>query len=71
VTSVYLLWHTRKDDEYGDDAKLVGVYSSDESATAAIERKKGFPGFRDHPAGFEISRYEVDRDAWSEGFGID
>jgi homoserine kinase type II len=68
MTSVYLLWHVRPDDEYGDDAKLVGVYSSEASAQEAVERKKDFPGFADHPDGFEIARYEIDRDAWSEGF---
>jgi hypothetical protein len=68
MSFVYLLWHVRSDDEYGDDAKLVGVYSSEASAHAAIERKKEYPGFVDHPDGFEISKYEIDRDAWSEGF---
>jgi homoserine kinase type II len=68
MTHVYLLWHVRSDDDHGDDAKLVGVYSSDASAQAAIERKKAFPGFADYPDGFEIARYEIDRDAWSEGF---
>ncbi|HXS49178.1 MAG TPA: hypothetical protein VN713_03520 [Sphingomicrobium sp.] len=71
MTFVHLLWHVRHDNQYGDDAKLVGVYSSDASAQAAIERKINMPGFCDHPAGFEISKYEIDRDAWSEGFGID
>ena len=68
MTFVYLLWHVRSDDEDGDDAKLVGVYSSDALAQEAIERKEGFPGFVDHPDGFEIARYEIDLDAWSEGF---
>ena len=68
MSSVYLLWHVRSDDEDGDDAKLVGVYSSEDFAQAAIERKKAFPGFADHPDGFEIARYEIERDAWSEGF---
>lgn len=25
-------------------------------------------GFREAPAGFEVSRYEVDRDEWAEGY---
>jgi hypothetical protein len=64
MTHVYLVWHVRS----GGDAKLVGVYSTETSAQSAIERKKDQPGFVDHPDGFEIARYEVDRDAWSEGF---
>jgi homoserine kinase type II len=65
---VYLLWHVRSDDEDGDDAKLIGVYSSEPSAQSAIDRKKDQAGFVDHPDGFEIAGYEIDRDAWSEGF---
>ena len=68
MSAVYLLWHLKSDDEYGDDAKLIGVYSSEGSAQSAIERKKAYPGFADHPDGFEIAEYEIDRDAWSEGF---
>jgi hypothetical protein len=66
--SVFLLQHVRVDDEYGDDAKLIGVYSSEANASAAIERLKAQPGFRDAPAGFHIDRYELDQDQWTEGF---
>jgi hypothetical protein len=68
MTFVYLLWHVRSDDEDGDDAKLIGVYSCEASAQSAIDRKKNQPGFVDHPDGFEIAEYKIDRDAWSEGF---
>jgi len=68
MSSVYLLWHVRSDDEHGDDSKLVGVYSSEASAQSAIERKKAYPGFASHADGFEIAKYEIDRDAWNEGF---
>jgi len=69
MTVVFLLWHSRETGDGDSNDKLVGVYSSREGAEAAIERKLGFPGFRDHPAGFTIDPYTVDRDAWSEGFG--
>ena len=69
MTEVYLLWHS-----YGDHldktAKLVGVYSSRASAEAAILRKLQYPGSQDHPAGFLIDPYTLDRDYWSEGFGL-
>lgn len=65
---VYLLHHIRSDDEFGDDAKLIGVYRSSESAAAAIERLKGQPGFRDHVEGFLVEGYPLDRDHWEEGF---
>lgn len=71
MTHVFLLWHSRDKSEGDTDDKLVGVYSSRETAEAAIQRKLTFPGFRDHPDGFEVAPYTIDRDAWSEGFGVD
>lgn len=68
MTTVFVLHHVRKDDEFGDDAKLIGVYSSDASAQTAKERLSIQPGFREHPEGFEISRYVLDMDHWTEGF---
>jgi homoserine kinase type II len=68
VSDAYLLQHVRADDEYGDHAKTIGIYSSPEAAKAAIERLKDQPGFRDNPKGFHIDRYPLDKDHWSEGF---
>ena len=68
MTTAFVLWHVRKDDEYGENAKLIGVYSSRDNANAAIARLNGEPGFRDHPAGFQISEYPVDKDHWVAGF---
>ena len=68
---VYVLQHVRTDDEYGDDAKLIGVYGSATTAHAAVARLLTQPGFRDHPQGFNIDPYELDADHWTEGFGID
>jgi len=65
---VHLLSHIRGNDEYGDDAKLIGAYSSSDSASAAIDRLKERPGFADWPAGFTIDNYEIDKDHWVEGF---
>jgi len=65
---VYLLHHVREDDEFRDDAKLIGVYRSRSSAERAIERLSSQPGFRDYPAGFEIGKHLLDRDYWEEGF---
>jgi len=70
VNVVHPLWHVRADDEYADDAKFIGVYSSEEEAKKAIVRLKDQPGFRDHPAGFQISKYEINKDHWTEGFGV-
>jgi len=68
MDTVYVLHHVQADDEFGDDAKLIGVYRSHEAATQAIERLKGQPGFREHPEGFHAEAYSLDRDHWPEGF---
>lgn len=66
--SVYLVQHVR--DESDGSYKVIGIYSSRNAAESAVERLRGKPGFRDHPEGFSIDRYEIDRDCWPEGFGI-
>ena len=58
-------------DEHDTNDKLVGVYSSAAEAEAAKQRKLQFEGFRDYPDCFFVSQYEVDKDAWSEGFTSD
>jgi hypothetical protein len=71
MNKVYLLHHVRSDDEYGGDAKLVGVYRSPEAAAAATSRLSVQPGFRDHPHGFQIDAYTLDQDHWCEGFSFE
>jgi len=51
-----------------DEVKFIGVYSTEEGARAAVERAKRLSGFSDHPDGFTVDPYEVDRDYWTEGF---
>ncbi len=72
MQTVFLLWHSRPVegglDENDTDDKLVGVYSSAAEADSARRRKLQFEGFHDHPDCFVVSEYEVDKDAWSEGF---
>lgn len=68
MNTVYILWHVRADDEHKEDAKLIGVYRSQENADAAASRVKGQAGFRDHPEGFEVSVYPLDKDHWTDGF---
>lgn len=66
--SVWLLWHG--DDLYDEtpEAKLLGVYSSEDLARERIARSRDVSGFRDHPEAFHISRYVLDRDEWAEGY---
>ncbi|NUS09833.1 MAG: hypothetical protein HOY69_00225 [Streptomyces sp.] len=56
------------DEQDGDDAKLLGVYSSQAGAEERVRRARGLPGFAEEPECFVISACEVDQDAWSEGF---
>ena len=65
---VFLLWHVHELSGGEEDAKLIGVYSSQETAEEAKHRALSQPGFRDVPEGFMIDRYRVDQDHWTEGY---
>jgi hypothetical protein len=66
---VHLLWFVKEMPEGEEDIELlIGVYSSNEEARAAIERMKDKRGFADFPQGFEVCPYPLDRDHWTEGF---
>lgn len=65
---VYVLHFTDKVNGIEKDSILIGIYSSNQEAEKAIQRKLRFPGFSESPEGFHIDEYEVDQDAWSEGF---
>jgi hypothetical protein len=64
VLMVFLLWHT----ERCGDEKLIGVYRTEENALAAIERVKDKPGISEEGGNFEIAKYELDQDHWTDGF---
>lgn len=68
MDTVYVLQHVRSDDEYGDDAKVIGVYRSRGAADAAVSRLRDLPGFLKHPEGFQIDAYPLDQDHWCDGF---
>ncbi len=63
--SVYLVWHTNP---LNKDEKLTGVYSTRQKANESIKRLTKQPGFKSHPEGFEVSKYDLDKDGWTEGF---
>ena len=45
------------------------MFSTRALAEAAIDARRGKPGFLEAPDGFEIASYELDRDAaWMDGF---
>ena len=70
MTKVFVLNHviTRGDVE---DLKLVGVYSTEANARAAIDRLKDKPGFRDPRGKFISDPYFLNMDYWADGFGFE
>lgn len=68
MPELFLLQHLREDDE-SENVKVIGIYSTEERASEAIERLKTKPGFRDYPDGFCIDAYTIDEDHWIDGFG--
>lgn len=48
--------------------KVIGIYSSEALADAAVQRTRLLPGFAEEPDGFTIQRYEIDKDHWPRGF---
>jgi len=69
--AVYILQHSYEVGEDGqfDEIKMIGVYSSRESAEKTIVCYKMLSGFKDYPIScFYISKYEIDKDHWTDGF---
>lgn len=65
---VYLVTHAYDRPDGGDEVKIMGVYASKHDAYLAVRRKRRRLGFRDYPSRFDVSKIEIDRDQWSEGF---
>ena len=55
-------------DEDFDDVKVIGFYSSPETAAEATSRARSRPGFADEPDCFSIDTYTLDEDNWADGF---
>jgi hypothetical protein len=68
MTHVYVLQHVHATPSGEEDVKLIGVYVTEAAAQAAVSRLSQQPGLRDHPEGFHLSRYELNKDHWTEGF---
>lgn len=70
---LFELYHfkIRESQEYDEDdinRKVIGIYSDEAGANAAIDRVKDQDGFRDWPEGFRIFERWLDHDNWTEGF---
>jgi hypothetical protein len=68
MDSVFILWYVHAPDSDNEDELLIGVYRTEEDARGAIERLKNQRGFVDAPQGFQIERYELNEDHWTEGY---
>lgn len=69
MLTVYVVQHVHEsDDGEQEDVKLIGVYETRANADAAVARLRLLPGFQDHPDGFHVAEYELNRDHWAEGF---
>jgi hypothetical protein len=58
--------HTLEDEE--EDVKIIGIYSTQDTARKAVERLRLQPGFRESPDDFSVDRYILNMDHWTEGF---
>ena len=75
--NVWILWHVPPGGD-ADKAMLIGAYSSEDLALAAVARLSDRPGFRDNPQvtddedgpGFFVQPYQLDLDHWIDGYRI-
>ena len=63
-TDVFLLWHVRHQGNERLDTRLIGVYSTPESAEAARDRASILSEFQGAGTRFEIDPFVVDLDYW-------
>ena len=71
MTTVFVVQHVHSvgnGEDEDEDIKLIGVYSTELHARAAIARLSTKPGFRETVQGFHITPQELDKDDWTEGF---
>jgi hypothetical protein len=69
--TIHLLWFVQERVDHEDTELLIGAYSSEAEAKAAIQRLKNKSGFVAFPEGFQIHSCELDRDHWTDGFVVD
>ncbi len=65
---VFVVEHVHEFEDGSEDAKLIGVYSTEQLARDAVARLSPQRGFRDSPQNFHVDAYDLDEDHWTEGF---
>lgn len=65
MKAIYILYHTYEyideDGDIDDHSKLLGVFSSKEEALKAQATYKGLLDFKNHPDGFLIDKYTINK----------
>jgi hypothetical protein len=68
MRDVFLVHHIHQLSDGNEDVKLLGVFSSEESAAHAVDCARKLPGFVEAPDGFSVDKYQIDKRTWTEGF---
>lgn len=68
LKEVYVLQHWNELPSGVKDGKMIGYFTSEALAQAALDRVRPLPGFRDVPDGFELRVMRVDEDSFSNPF---
>ncbi len=68
MKTIYFVQHENIEDDYIEEPRVIGIYTSEESAQEAIERAKKLSGYGDFPEGFQIMKYVLDSDQFIVGF---
>ena len=70
MKKVFVLQHEYGPEDRAEQVKFIGVFASRGTAEAAIRRLRLQPGFSEHPEGFVVDEYELDKPQWVEGFVV-
>ena len=68
ITTVYHLYYVYEYDNGYEDVRLLGTFSSENKAQAALSTFKKIPEFREIMSNFTISEDRVNLLGWTEGF---
>lgn len=69
MLKVFIVQHERpENDEFWEDVKFIGAFSTAATAEKAVTQLREQPGFKDYPDGFSIEQHTLDEYWWKEGF---
>jgi len=68
LKNVYIVQHVHEFTDGTEDVKIIGIYKLESDALSAVARLQNVNGFNKHIDGFNIDKYELNKDHWSEGF---